>query len=199
MSYEKDKLEYFKKSILKEAEEEAKKLIEEAMMYNSQCIEEHKKKILKKEKETLEKNKNEIKFKYDYKITKKKFEIKKEILKYRNSLKEEIIAVCKKNIKSFTKTNGYREYLIEKIKKNFKKENVEQIIIEIKEEDSEFEDEIKSISDLIEVKKSKEIYLGGFKLIDIKNKIEIDETFDSALIIVMNDFYKTTNLNVKNF
>lgn len=199
MSYEEKKLNSFKNAIIKEAEKKAQQLIENAFLSKTNNIKKFKEEISKKETKELEKKIEEIKAEYNYKITKKSFEIKKEILEFRNRIKEEILNFCKQNILNFTKTIEYKEYLIEKIKSYIKKENIEKIIIEIKEEDLKFESEIKNISTIVEIEKNKKINLGGFKLIDIKNKIEIDETFDSALENNMKCFYKTTKLNVKNF
>ena len=132
-------------------------------------------------------------------LNRKEFESKREVLAYRNKLIEDIIENCEKNLTNFSKTLEYETYLLEKVKKTINEEKREKIIIRVREQDLKFETQIKALDERIEIEVDKKNILGGFKLIDIKNSIEVDETFKTALNMVMQDFYKTSKLNLKNF
>lgn len=199
MSYDEKKLISFKEEILKDIEKKVKISIEEALKKKEKHLEKIKEKISIEEQKKLEEKTIEIKSKYRYEITKKDLEAKKEILVYRNKLIENIIENCEKNLKNFAKTLEYENYIIRKIKKNIKETEKEEIIIKIGEQDLKYENQIKTLYERIDVQLDKKNVLGGFKLIDIKNKIEIDETFETALKAIIKDFYKTNKLNLKNF
>lgn len=199
MSYDEKKLISFKETIFKDIEKKAEILIEEALKNKKEYLKKFEEKILVKEQKKLEEKTIELESKYKHEITRKEFETKREILTYRNKLLEDIIENCEKNLTNFSKTLEYETYMLEKIKKTIDEEKREKVIIKIREQDLKLETQIKSLNERIEIEIDKKNVLGGFKLIDIKNSIEIDETFKTALTTIMQDFYKTSKLNLKNF
>lgn len=199
MSYDEKKLISFKETIFRDIEEKAKILVEEALKNKEEYLKRFEEKILVNEQKKLEEKIIELESKYKHELTRKEFESKREVLAYRNKLIEDIIENCEKNLTNFSKTLEYETYLLEKVKKTINEEKREKIIIKIREQDLKFETQIKALDERIEIEVDKKNVLGGFKLIDIKNSIEVDETFKTALNMVMQDFYKTSKLNLKNF
>lgn len=199
MSYDEKKLISFKETIFRDIEEKAKILVEEALKNKEEYLKRFEEKILVNEQKKLEEKIIELESKYKHELTRKEFESKREVLAYRNKLIEDIIENCEKNLTNFSKTLEYETYLLEKVKKTINEEKREKIIIRIREQDLKFETQIKALDERIEIEVDKKNILGGFKLIDIKNSIEVDETFKTALNMVMQDFYKTSKLNLKNF
>lgn len=199
MSYDEKKLISFKETIFKDIEEKAKILVEEALKSKEEYLKKFEEKILVNEQKKLEEKIIELESKYKHELTRKEFESKREVLAYRNKLIEDIIENCEKNLTNFSKTLEYETYLLEKVKKTINEEKREKIIIRVREQDLKFETQIKALDERIEIEVDKKNILGGFKLIDIKNSIEVDETFKTALNMVMQDFYKTSKLNLKNF
>lgn len=199
MSYDEKKLISFKETIFRDIEEKAKILVEEALKNKEEYLKKFEEKILVNEQKKLEEKIIELESKYKHELTRKEFESKREILAYRNKLIEDIIENCEKNLTNFSKTLEYETYLLEKVKKTINEEKREKIIIRVREQDLKFETQIKALDERIEIEVDKKNILGGFKLIDIKNSIEVDETFKTALNMVMQDFYKTSKLNLKNF
>ena len=199
MSYDEKKLISFKETIFKDIEKKAEILIEEALKNKEEYLKKFEEKVLVNEQKELEEKTIELDSKYKHELTKKEFESKREILAYRNKLIEEIIENCERNLNNFSKTLEYETYLLEKVKKTINEEKREKVIIKIREQDLKFEAQIKSLNERIEIEIDKKNILGGFKLIDIKNSVEIDETFKTALNTIMQDFYKTSKLNLKNF
>ncbi len=201
MSYDEKKLISFKETIFKDIEKKAEILIEEALKNKKEYLKKFEERILVNEQKKLEEKTIELESKYKHEVTRKEFEAKREILTYRNKLIEDIIENCERNLTNFSKTLEYETYMLEKIKKTIDEEKREKIIIKIREKDLKLETQIKSLNERIEIKIEidKKNILGGFKLMDIKNSIEIDETFKTALTTIMQDFYKTSKLNLKNF
>lgn len=199
MSYDEKKLISFKETIFKDIEEKAKILVEEALKNKKEYLKRFEEKILVNEQKKLEEKIIELESKYKHELTRKEFESKREVLAYRNKLIEDIIENCEKNLTNFSKTLEYETYLLEKVKKTINEEKREKIIIRVREQDLKFETQIKALDERIEIEVDKKNILGGFKLIDIKNSIEVDETFKTALNMVMQNFYKTSKLNLKNF
>lgn len=199
MSYDEKKLISFKETIFRDIEEKAKILVEEALKNKEEYLKRFEEKILVNEQKKLEEKIIELESKYKHELTRKEFESKREVLAYRNKLIEDIIENCEKNLTNFSKTLEYETYLLEKVKKTINEEKREKIIIKIREQDLKFETQIKALDERIEIEVDKKNILGGFKLIDIKNSIEVDETFKTALNMVMQNFYKTSKLNLKNF
>lgn len=199
MSYDKQKLISFKDFVFKKVLEQTKQLKEKILKYEEEEFKKEIEQIKNKNLEELEEKIKNLKSDYKYKISKKSFEIKQEILNKRNSLIEKLIKTCKKNIKDFSKTQEYKDYLIKKIQTSLKNNSCVNILIKIKKEDLKLKEEILKIENVEDFEVDKEIVLGGFKIIDYEKSIEIDETFDTTLKQAIKNFYKTANLNLKNF
>lgn len=199
MSYDEKKLATFRDLILKNAEEKAKQIENEALVFREKELKNIDKKINVEFVENVNNKIENLKSKYKYKISKQSFENKKEILEQRNNLIENMFEICKKTIKNFTTTKEYEQYLINKISRYFDSNVSYKLTVKISKSDLKLEKEILGISSLVEVKADSSIVLGGFKVVDLKKSIEIDETFDSALEDLSSEFFKTSKLNLKNF
>ena len=198
MSYDEKKLTSFKDIILKDAEKKAEeikinilKLKEELKETERNAIKE----ILPKAEEKI----NNLKSNYKFKLAKKTFEMEKEILNFKNEEIKKIYSLCEKNLNRFTKSENYVNYLLDKIQKTLRENSCNEVIIKLKEEDLILKEQISSIKEIKKFEKDPNINLGGFILVDTKKAIEIDETFETLLKKVFKNFYKTSELNLKNY
>lgn len=199
MSYDEKKLIKFKEQIINDAKEKAKILEEESLKFEKEELKKVEEKYNVKALEELEKEIKNLKSEYEYKLSKKSFEIKKAILEKRNSLIEDLFAKCKQIILNFTKTEEYEEYIINKIKKYVEPSLSYKILVKISKADFRLKESIVNISEFLELEEENEIKLGGFKVVDFKKSIEFDETFDCSLENLFEDFFKNSKLNLKNF
>ena len=199
MSYDKQKLISFKDFVFKKVLEQTKQLKEKILKYEEEEFKKEIEQIKNKNLEELEEKIKNLKSKYKYKTSKKSFEIKQKILNKRNSLIDNLIKMCEEKIEDFSKTKEYETYLIKKIKTSLENNSCSNILVKIKKEDLKLKEKILEIKNVKEVEKDKKIILGGFKIIDYEKSIEIDETFDTTLKEAIKNFYKTANLNLKNF
>ena len=194
----KKKLTSFKDIILKDAEKKAEeikfnilKLKEELKETERNAIKE----ILPKAEEKI----NNLKSSYKFKLAKKTFEMEKEILNFKNEEIKKIYSLCEKNLNRFTKSENYVNFLLDKIQKALRENSCNEVVIKLKEEDLIFKEQISSIKEIKKFEKDSNINLGGFILVDTKKAIEIDETLETLLKKVFKNFYKTSELNLKNY
>lgn len=199
MSYDEKKLVSFRDAVFKKVFEQKKELKEKILKYEEEEFKKEIEQIKNKNLEKLEEKVKDLKFNYKYKTSKKSFEIKQEVLNKRNELLEKLIKTCEKNIEDFSKTQEYEIYLIKKIKASLENNSCFNVLVKIKKKDLELKEEILAVKDVEKVEEDKKIVLGGFKIIDYEKSIEIDETFDTKLKEAIKNFYKTAQLNLKNF
>ena len=199
MSYDEKKLVNFKELILNDAKEKAKKIEEESMAFEKEELKKIEESSNVKALEELEREVKNLKSEYEYKLSKKSFEIKKAILEKRNCLIEDLFEKCRKTILNFTTTKEYEEYVINKIKKYVEPNISYKILVKISKADFKLKENILNISEVFELEEDFKIKLGGFKVVDLKKSIEFDETFDSSLENLFEDFFKNSKLNLKNF
>ncbi len=199
MSYSKERLLSFKEMILQNTKEKATKLKNEVLQQRQEELEKIKQQSLIKISSQTEEKIKKIKKDYEYKINKKNLDINKNFLNHRNKLIEQLFEICKNKIKDFSKTQEYEKYIIKKIEKHLKNDNFKDVTVIIRHEDIKFEKEILKIEQVKKVEVDAKISLGGIKIFDEKQKIEIDETFDAALIKITKKFHQTSLLNLKNF
>ena len=199
MAYDEKKLLNFKNSIIKQAQENSKKLIEEALTKKEEELKNLEQQTLEEIFSYMQNEIKNIKAYYEHELTKEIFNFKKQTLAFRNELIDKIYEICINNIKNFTKSEEYKEYLINKVEKIALKNNCENIKILIKKEDLVLKENLLNLQNVSDVQVDYENKLGGFKILDLNNNIEIDESFSSILDEAMKNFYENSKLNLKNF
>lgn len=198
MSYDEKKLTSFKEVILKDAEKKAEEIKATIAKFKEE-VKETEEKTKKEFLPKIENRINNLKSTYKFKLAKKAFEMEKEILSFRNEQLKKMFNLCEENLKYFTRSENYKDYLLKKIEKTLKENNCKEVVIKVKDDDLVFKEQISSIKEIKQVEKDLKIKLGGFILVDSKNSIEIDETFETLLKKVFKDFHKTSELNLKNY
>ena len=198
MSYDEKKLTSFKDIILKDAKKKAEEIKINILKLKEE-LKETEKNAIREVIPKIEEKINNLKSNYKFKLAKKTFEMEKEILNFKNEEIKKIYSLCEKNLNRFTKSENYVNYLLDKIQKTLRENSCNEVIIKLKEEDLIFKEQISSIKEIKKFEKDPNINLGGFILVDTKKAIEIDETLETLLKKVFKDFYKTSELNLKNY
>ena len=196
MSYDEKKLTSFKDIILKDAEKKAEEIKFNILKLKEE-LKETEKNAIREVIPKIEEKINNLKSNYKFKLAKTTFAMEKEILNFKNEEIKKIYSLCEENLKYFTKSENYVNYLLDKIQKTLRENSCDEVIIKLKEEDLIFKEQISSIKEIKKFEKDPNINLGGFILKDTKKAIEIDETFETLLKKVFKNFYKTSELNLK--
>lgn len=198
MSYDKKKLENFKSSIFEDIKLKTANIKHDIYAYEKKELDDAKQQALDEIFQYMQGRIKDLKDSYEYKLTEKKFEIKKYILSFRNSLVKDIVESCEKNIIGFAKSEKYIEYMLNKIRNVLCEQNLVGVEISVKNGDLAFKEDILKIEKVKEVSVDVNNVLGGFKLIDRKSKIEIDETFETLLHYSIKNFYMNCELMLEN-
>ena len=198
MSYDKKKLENFKSSIFEDIKLKTANIKHDIYAYEKKELDDAKQQALDEIFQYMQGRIKDLKDSYEYKLTEKKFEIKKYILSFRNSLVKDIVESCEKNIIDFAKSEKYIEYMLNKIRNVLCEQNLVGVEISVKNGDLAFKEDILKIEKVKEVSVDVNNVLGGFKLIDRKSKIEIDETFETLLHYSIKNFYMNCELMLEN-
>ncbi len=198
MSYSKQKLENFRSSVLEDIKIKTENIKHEVYNYEKRELDNAKQQALDEIFPYMQRKIKTLKEKYKHKLTQKKFEAKKYILTFRNGLVKNIIKSCEENVLNFTKSEKYKEYMLNKIKEVLCSQNCIGVEIKLKSEDLAFKEDILKMEGIKEVSVDFYNTLGGFKLVDSKNRIEIDETFETLLYYEVKNFYRNYELKLEN-
>ena len=174
MSNYEEKLTKFKNNCEKNAKQDEKninnelnKKIEENISDEINKYKENAEIKLKNKLDKVEKEYNSKKFEID-------MELKKDVLKEQETLKNRIFDDMIEYVKAFTDTSDYEKFFL----KSLKDANpANEDTLELTQKDyNKFENKIKEIAPNIEIKIINEVYIGGFILISEKNNVYINNT-----------------------
>lgn len=120
----------------------------------------------------------------------------KKLTEKRDEYVKNVINRVKDQLLEYTKSNEYKDFLINKAKKVVASLN-DDCIIYVKKEDLKYSDDLKTIDHIKDVKESTDIMIGGLIGENPNSLLVIDETLDFALLNQKDWFYKNSNMMIK--
>lgn len=198
MSYDKQKLLRFQEAILEDADEKIARMNQNVSKYEQRELNNTKQQKLEEIFTYMQNRVRHLKSKFNYKLTKKSLEFKKEILSFRNELIEKVMKQSENEILNFVHSDEYKNYLLNKVKQVFDEFNFNNAKIKIRREDIKFKEDILNCGNISEVLIDDHNKLGGFIAFDPKSNVMIDKTISTILDNQRQHFLKTSGLIIKN-
>lgn len=196
MSYDKEKLSRFEKTVLAQAEEKIQKIRSEIKEYEKSELEKTKQQEYDRIFTYMQTQVHNLEWKYKRIVTKKSLEAQREILVCRNELIEKVFEQTKEKLLRFAESAEYKIYLIKRLGKAAETFSCKDAEISVRAQDMQFEEDILRATGAAIVSVDKSNKLGGFKIINNKDGLLLDETLDSDLIEQRQYFYQTCGMTV---
>ena len=196
MSYDKQKLLRFQEAILEDADEKIARMNQNVSKYKQRELNNTKQQKLEEIFTYMQNRVRHLKSEFNYKLTKKSLEFKKEILSFRNELIEKVMKQSENEILNFVHSDEYKNYLLNKVKQVFDEFNFSNAKIKIRREDLKFKEDILNCGNISEVLIDDHNKLGGFTAIDPKSNILVDKTIATILDNQRQHLLKTSGLIV---
>lgn len=196
MSYDKQKLLRFQEAILEDADEKIARMNQNVSKYEQRELNNTKQQKLEEIFTYMQNRVRHLKSEFNYKLTKKSLEFKKEILSSRNELIEKVMKQSENEILNFVHSDEYKNYLLNKVKQVFDEFNFNNAKIKIRREDLKFKEDILNCGNVSEILVDDHNKLGGFTAIDPKSNILVDKTIATILDNQRQHLLKTSGLIV---
>jgi V/A-type H+-transporting ATPase subunit E len=182
MSVPEKKLDKFESAVLKDAEEQRSKILEEIEEYRKSELEKAEEEILHEAYIMIQNEIASIKNKHSRKISLTELEGRRNLLKLREELTGKVFDEAASKIVDFSKTDDYKNYMIDLVKKCCDKMPDGDIKIEVKKDDLSLADALISASGRnATVAEKANITLGGLIINNSEKGIVVDETLDLKL------------------
>lgn len=176
-------MDKFTDAIIKDANEQKKRLLSELEKEKQKEIEKAEAEILNDIFHKIQSEISDIKNYASREISKKSFEMRKELLKKRDEFTEEVFKKLKAKLIEFTASEEYKSYLFNLLQASFEKTGKENLNIEICERDKTVLEKIcKDLSVTPEFVVNDDIEIGGFIIQSPEKSIKIIETLDRKVI-----------------
>lgn len=187
----------FLSAINKYAEEQRNKLSQEAERLKQAEKIRIEDEILQDAYNLIKKEMSEMITKISSERSKKEFESRNRLFKKREEITQKVFDAAKQELKKFTDTEQYPQYLKNSAKKISLKLKQKGTIIFISDKDEKFISLIsESFAQECQIKISSEINIGGMKAFNDKLGVIIDETLDSKLLCQYDWFIENSGLSV---
>lgn len=183
-------IENFRKEIERDAQIEAKKILEESEKIEAEALEKIKEEASFDAKQKLQKTIEEITLENQKQISITQQNTKLALIEKRNAIQEEVFAECKKRLMAYTKEKDYKAFL----KDLLKTVPEGNYTILGRDEDLEL---LKTLTTL-PVKASKEIIIGGFIASNEALGLVINHTLDLRLEDQKQWFYHHSGLTLND-
>lgn len=178
MSNESEKLEQFRAAVFEEAEAEVKRIISEAKATKERILKSSNDDVLTESREQFKTEMRKIQQDYQKSISGKDFNIKKEILAYRNGKVDGFFKEIGEKLLEFSKSKEYADFLKRKLDAaNGECPFTKDTVVYVKAGDEKL---CKTLTDAA-VEADKRIKLGGVAISYPENGLYIDNTLDKAL------------------
>lgn len=176
-----DKLKLFTKIVFNEIDEQYKKQEEKNTNEINQIILKENEKVRNYKDKAIKEIEKKVTAKQRENISKVKMDTQRKLLNLKEEILTETIEEVKKELKEYSGTEQYRDYLLNEIKNLKDQEIPERFILYLSEEDinkykEDIETELQDISESFNIKPSKIAIIGGFILEDEDKKFRIDNS-----------------------
>lgn len=179
MSAFENNAEAFADAIRKMAKEKCKSINDETEFIKNQRTEAFEKDAQARCKSNIKYETARIRSDKNKSVSLAKEEAKKELSSLRNELTQKVFSAAKEQIKSFTDSDKYLEYLVKSVEEIYKDAS-ESTVYYLSEKDLKHADDIKKAlkNDSLTFEKSREIVLGGVKAHDKESGCLYDNSLD---------------------
>lgn len=183
-------IENFRREIERDANYEAKKILEESEKVEAEALEKIKEEASYDAKRKLQRTIEEITLENQKQISLTQQRTKLALIEKRNAIQEEIFTICKERLLAYTKQEDYQHFLQDLLKTVPE----EDYVIQVREED------VKNMTKLstLPVEATKEIKIGGFIAVNAKSGMVINHTLDLRLEDQKQWFYHHSGLTLND-
>lgn len=196
MAYDAQKLSVFEKAVEQETGKKIEEIDAEIEAYKKQEYEKVREMQYNKMYTYMQEQVRAIKAKHKREVTQHDLACKRELLEYRNSLVEQVFADAKEQLRQFTNSDSYENYLVRKLLAVAKDFPCEGAVIRVSKEDLKFEDVLKKTVHGVTVEADPKNHLGGFTIVNLEKRVLEDETFESLLEDERQAFYERCTLKI---
>lgn len=197
MSVPEKKLDKFESAVLKDAEEQRSKILEEIEEYRKSQLEKAEEEILHEAYVMIQSEIASIKNKHSRKISLTELEGRRNLLKLREELTGKVFDEASSKIIGFSKTEDYKKYMCNLVKKCCATIPEGDLIIEVKKDDLSLSDMLIAASGRnASVVEKLDISLGGLLVSSPEMGIVIDETLDLKLSSQKDWFVAESGLSI---
>lgn len=196
MAYDKEKMSRFENTILSEAKEKVEKLKKETEEYKQTELERAKQMEYDRIFGVMQSKVRALQWKYRQIVTKASLDARHKTLVVRNELAQKVFEEAEKALIDFSSGSSYKEYLLEQIKKASENFDCSGAILYLRSEDMKFEKEIQKLISTAEIQPDKLNLLGGFRIVNEKLGLLLDETFKNKLNDQHEYFYRHCGLAI---
>ena len=189
---------YMKEEIERLASLEEERILAEAKQLEEEAYNQIKAEAKKDAEALLAKELAEISSSASVEASSSQEEKTKKLVAKRDKYVASIFKEAKDKLVAFVNSQDYQTYLIKHMEEICKLYQMEDSILELREEDMKYKDElIKAYGIALEVEASNKIMIGGFIIKNKVTNVVVDESLDSALENQKDWFYKTSGLMIK--
>lgn len=189
---------YMKEEIERLASLEEERILAEAKQLEEEAYNQIKAEAKKDAEALLAKELAEISSSASVEASLSQEEKTKKLVVKRDEYVTNIFKEAKDKLVTFVSSKDYQKYLIKHMEEICKLYQMEDSILELREEDMKYKDElIEAYGIALEVKTSGKIKIGGFIIKNKVTNVVVDESLDSALESQKDWFYKTSGLMIK--
>lgn len=189
---------YMKEEIERLASLEEERILAEAKQLEEEAYNQIKAEAKKDAEALLAKELAEISSSASVEASSSQEEKTKKLVDKRDEYVASIFKEAKNKLVAFVNSKDYQTYLIKHMEEICKLYQMEDSILELREEDMKYKDElIKAYGIALEVEASNKIMIGGFIIKNKVTNVVVDESLDSALESQKDWFYKTSGLMIK--
>lgn len=179
MSQPENKLDKFSSAVIKDAEEQRSKILNEIEEYRKSQMEKAEEEILHEAYIMIQNEIASIKNKHSRKISLSELEGRRKLLMLREELSGKVFDEAASHVLNFTKSQEYLKYMCDTVKKCCNEIPEGNVIIEVKNDDLQFADMLVAASGReAKVETNLNIRLGGVLVNNVSKGIVIDETLD---------------------
>lgn len=200
MSQPEMKLEKFTSAVLKDADEQRSKILNEIEEYRSLQIEKAEEEILNDAYVMIQNEIAHTKNKNSRQISLSELESRRKLLKLRDDISRSVFEDAAKSLRDFTATSKYVDYICGIIKKCMETFPAGKSVIMVRKDDLQYKDKLLSAFGRADAvcEASADINIGGVIIYNHDKGIVVDETLDSKLENQKDWFAATSGLTINN-
>jgi V/A-type H+/Na+-transporting ATPase subunit E len=197
MSVPEKKLDKFSSAVLKDAEEQRSKILEEIEEYRKSQMEKAEEEILHEAYVMIQNEIASIKNTHSRKISLSELDGRRSLLALREELTGKVFEEAASRIADFTRTEEYKKYMCDTVKKCCGEIPEGSIVIHVKKDDLALSDALAAASGReSKVAESVNITLGGVLVSCSSKGIVVDETLDLKLSSQKDWFASESGLSI---